>query len=282
MNNILNNNCTLERINQSLDTALNVMKSIPFQYDLIEYFNLIYNKLDEIMRIDENFLKDAECLKIYEVYEKFLNENNNFKNEGKTKLSFITPNSVLLIKCPSIFASYHFLIAVIDNSRTYVDTYQSFGSSYRLRNIRLPFIFFEKSINFLNNINKGRNRDLFYHKLPNLIEIEKNLYGININEYQNKLLEQYKNENEDEDEDEDELTDEQKETLKRLGIDPLIAENLKHIYDLIKSDSVEIHLYSPKSYGGAIKKKNSKKRKYKKNSRKTKRITKSKKRLYSL
>lgn len=278
MNNILNNNCTLERINQSLDTALNVMKSIPFQYDQIEYFNSIYNKLDEIMRNDENFLKDAECLKIYEVYEKFLNENNNFKNEGKTKLSFITPNSVLLIKCPSIFASYHFLIAVIDNNRTYVDTYQSFGSSYRLRNVRLPFKFFEKSINFLNNINKGKNRDLFYHKLPKLIEIEKNLYGININEYQNKLLEQYE-EDENEDKYEDELTDEQKELLKRLGIDPLIAENLERIYNLTKSDSVEIHLYLPKSYGGATKKKNSKKRKYKKNSRRVKRISKSKKRL---
>lgn len=277
MNNILNSNCTLERINQSLDSALNVMKSISFEYDQIEYFNSIYSKLDEIMRNDENFLKDAECLKIYEVYEKFLNENINFKNEGKTKLSFITPNSVLLIKCPSIFASYHFLIAVIDNTRTFVDTYQSFGSSYRLRNIRIPFIFFEKSINFLNNINKGTNRNLFYNKLPKLIKIEQDLYGININEYQNKLLQQY--ENEDEDEHMNDLTDKQSEILNRLGIDPLIAENLERNYELINGDSVEIYLYLPKSYGGATKKKNSKKRKYKKNSRKIKKITKSKKRL---
>lgn len=275
MNNILNSNCTLERINQSLDTALNIMKSIPFQYEMIEYFNSIYNKLNENMLNDENFLKDAECLKIYQVYEKFLNENINFKNEGKTKLSFITPNSVLLIKCPSIFASYHFLIAVIDNSRAYVDTYQSFGSSYRLRKVRVNFDFFEKSINFLNNINKGVNKNLFYHKLPKLIDIEKNLYGIDIDEYQKKLLQQYENEDEDED---NELTDKQKEILDRLGIDPLIAENLERIYNLTKSDSVEIHLYLPKSYGGSIKKKNSKKRKYKKNSRKVKRITKSKKR----
>lgn len=269
------NNCTLERVNKSLNEALIVSKNIPFQNDLVYYFDNIYNELEKKMTDDSDFLKDAECLSIYKLYQKILETNNHFINEGKTKISLIKPNCVLLIKCPSIFASYHYIVAVIDKERTFVDTYQSFGSTYRLRKVKLSFKDFEKSINYLNNINKLKNRDSFYIQLPYLIKIENILYGINIKEYISNLLHEYEDQ-----EYEEELSDLNKkdiEALDKLNIPYLIGDNLKHNYSLFTPNSVDIILYSQNKNGGKMKKKYSKKRQCKKNTKKVNKTQKNKK-----
>ena len=268
------NNCTLERVNQTLNESFNIIKNVPFQYNQIDYFNSIYSKLSEQMKIDENFLKDAECLSIYKLYQKIL-ESNQYENEGKIKPVYIIPNSILLIKCPSIFASYHYLVAVIDENRSYVDTYQSFGSTYRLRKISMSYKEFEFCLNYLNKIKKNIYKNKFAYELPYLLKIENKLNGIDIDEYVNILLEQYKDD--EYDEELSDLNEKDKEILDKLNIPYLIGDNLKHNYSLLKSESVDINLYIVKNFGGKLKKykKNKTNKKNKKN--KTNKTNKSKK-----
>ena len=93
------------------------------------------------MDTDEEFLKDVECIYSRDLFKKILDDTKKY-DVSNIQLNQIEANDILLIKCPSIFAPYYFIIAVVNQAANNIAIYQSFGSSRKLFKKNLPFVTF--------------------------------------------------------------------------------------------------------------------------------------------
>jgi hypothetical protein len=250
-------------IDDTMIDAYKIVMSIPFNNNSILYFNQIYQELNNRIERDKKFLKNVECHYSYQLFKKILDDTNKYDASLNIQLDKIEPNNILLIKCPSIFAPYHFIIVVVSEHGNEVDIYQSFGSSKRLYKLNLPFATFIQLMGRLSTFKDDINFNEDYQMMT---EIESQLYGINIPEYTSFLTEQFeeqqeknRKEQEDDEDDEDdefEIDDATIAKAEELGIAPILYEQLEGQYNLT-SKEIEITQYKlkPNPIGGKAKRK---------------------------
>lgn len=245
-------------INETMIDAYKIVMSIPFNNNSILYFNQIYQELNNRIERDEKFLKDVECYYSYQLFKKILDDTNKYDVSLNIQLNKIEPNNILLINCPSIFASYHFIIVVVSEDGNEVAIYQSFGSSKRLYKINLPYDTF---IELMGRLSTFKNKNDFNKDYKMMTEIESQLYGINIPEYTSFLTEQFEEQQEDDEDDEDdedefEIDDATIAKAHELGIAPVLYEQLEGQYKSTPKE-IEITQYKlkPNPVGGKAKRK---------------------------
>ncbi len=244
-------------INDTMIDAYKIVMSIPFNNNSILYFNQIYQELNNRIERDENFLKDVECHYSYKLFKKILDDTDKYDVLSNIQLNKIEPNNILLIKCPSIFASYHFIIVVVSEDGNEVAIYQSFGSSKRLYKINLPFATF---IELMGRLSTFKNKIDFNKDYQMMTEIESQLYGINIPEYTSFLTEQFEEQQEKNRKEQGdefiEIDDGTIEEAEALGIAPVLYEQLEGQYNLTPKE-IEITQYKlkPNPVGGKAKRK---------------------------
>jgi hypothetical protein len=250
--------CKNPAVNETMNEAFNMVETIPFNKNSDIYLNEIYQAFNNRMTRDENFLKDMECIYSYDLFKKILDDTKKYNVTPNIKLNEIEPNDILLIKCPSIFAPYHFIAVVVNQNGTDVAIYQSFGSSKRLYKINLPFATFITLMERLSTFKDDINFDEDYQMMTQ--EIEPVLYGINIPEYVGILTEHFERQ-------QDlnrallkgdfiEIDEGTIEDAEALGIPPVLYEQLEPQYKLTMKE-IEIRKYKlkPNLAGGKVKRK---------------------------
>lgn len=267
--------CHNPRVNRTLNEAYQISRTIPFNPNSYIYLEKIYEVFHARIESDLEFLKNAECLYTHNLF-KYILENIAMYDSKNIKLNQILPNDILLITCPSIFADYHLLTVVINEDRTQVHIYQSYGTYKRLFKLTLPF---ETFIELMKELSTFKTRD-FLEDYQMMIGIETKLYGINTDEYIQRISIEDEDKDEDEDDsDEDEDVDEKEDkarviaNAKILNIKPKLYQELERQYRSEKE--ITITAYRLKPRGGKrinIKRKTVKlrKRKFRKGSRRNK------------
>lgn len=289
------------KLNESMVKAYNKAMQIQPEQNIRHYFNEIYESYDREMALpsiegdyrneentspneSKNFLEDVECVLSKELFKRIVEATGLFDDLGMVTINRpadipytvqedqIHGNDILFIKCPTVFATYHYITVVVSQDRTQVDVYQSFGSSTLLHKLTLPF---NQFIGYLNDILNYKNPDNFFEKYPTIRSVEENLYGINIKDYM-KLLK----DNEAE-EVEDFRTRKEKADDRKLGLSPYDGITLRSGYDAyINPEDLSINIYrlKPEHHGGKKKRKTKKNIKNKKVTKKrNKRIKKTRK-----
>lgn len=224
------------------------------------YYRMLKIRYKSTEKFDPNlpkFLTFAECRIINKMYNSIckrfiesgvLTEMNNIIN-----INDITSNDILSIQCPTLFAGYHFLFAIVNSSGDKVDIYQSYGNK-PLYFIRLELPIFKQYLNNLKNIkNEPKEQALDHMK-----EIEINLYGNNVDELIDNQIKSY--------EDQDDITSKE------------IMEDYFDRFILNNEDAFKIDMYKfnhsdckQEQVAGKMKKNKTKKRKRKYKRRNTKR-----------
>jgi len=273
--------CNNPRVNRTLNEAYRISRTIPFNPNSYIYLDEIYQVFHARIESDPEFLKNAECLYAHNLFEYILKNSTMYDSEN-IKLNQILPNDILLITCPSIFADYHLFTAVINEDRTQVHIYQSYGTYKRLFKLTLPF---ETFIELMKELSTFKTRD-FLEDYQMMIGIETKLYGINTDEYIQRISEEYEageddsdeDDSDEDDSDEDEDVKEDKARVianaKILNITPNLYANLERLYN-INSNEITITAYRLKPRGGKRTNKKRKtiklrKRKFRKGSRRNK------------
>lgn len=250
--------CMNPFVNATMNEAYNMSKIIPFNNNSDIYLNEIYQAFNNRMATDENFLKDMECLYSYDLFTKILNDTEKYNITPNIQLNQIEPNDILLIKCPSIFAPYHFIAVVVNEVGNEVAIYQSFGSSRRLFKINLPFNTFIELMERLSTFKDDNNFIEDYQMMTQ--EIEPVLYNINIPEYVGFLTENYERRQEysrkELGSDFLEIDDDTIEEAEELGISPVLYEQMEADYNE-PSSKIQITQYKlkPNPVGGKVKRK---------------------------
>lgn len=250
--------CKNPKVNKTMNEAYYMVEALPFNNNSDIYFNEIYQAFNNKMDTDEEFLKDVECLYSRDLFKRILDDTKRYNVSSDIQLNQIEPNDILLIKCPSIFAPYHFIIAVVNQNGTDVAIYQSFGSSKRLYKINLPFATFIQLMERLSTFKDDNNFNEDYQMMTQ--EIEPILYHINIPEYVAILTEHYERQQELNREllkdDFEEIDDDIIAEAEELGISPVLYEQLEPQYNLTLKE-IEITKYSvkPNPIGGRVKRK---------------------------
>jgi len=266
------------KINDTMIDAYKIVMSIPFNNNSILYFNEIYQKLNNSIEENSEFLKDVECLYSYKLFKKILDDTDKYDVLSNIQLNKIEPNNILLIKCPSIFAPYHFIIVVVSEDGNEVAIYQSFGSSKRLYKINLPFATF---IELMGRLSTFKDDNDFNEDYQMMTEIESQLYGINIPEYTSFLTKQFEEQQEKNREllkdDFIEIDEDVIEEADELGISPVLYEQLEGQYNTT-SKEIEITQYKlkPNHVGGKAKRKTRKLKSKKRRQTKRKKYLKTK------
>ena len=268
--------CKNPDVNRTMNEAYQISRTIPFNPNSYIYLDEIYQVFHARIELDPEFLKKVECLYAHNLFEYIL-ENRTMYDSKNIKLNQILPNDILLITCPSIFADYHLFTAVINEDKTQVHIYQSYGTYKRLFKLTFPF---ETFIELMKELSTFKTRD-FLEDYQMMMGIETKLYGINTDEYIQRISVDYEDdEDEDEDEDEDDDEDAKKDKARVianaeiLNITPKLYENLERLYN-INSNEITITAYRLKSKGGKRTNKKRKtvklrKRKFRKGSRRNK------------
>lgn len=239
--------CEIPTINKTLNDAFKISKTVPFSQNSTKYIMDIFNKIKTKMDKEKSFLKDVECVFIHDFFEKLLSETKKY-DLNEVSLDKIKPNSVLIIKCPSIFASYHFIVVVVDETKSKVSVLQSYGSSRRLFHKSLPF---KEFISLMQKLYDFDNSS-FFDNFKNMEPVESILFDIDIPKYLSnlenyyeelkKINEQLNNENNvynennqndednqnDENNDLNEYDDETIEKAKLLKMSPYLYETLEY------------------------------------------------------
>ena len=153
--------CENTDVNKTMVEAYKMAKAIPFNNNSDIYFNQIYEGFSNRMAVDEKFLKDMECIYSRDLFKRILDETEKY-DVSNIQLNQIEPNDILLIKCPSIFAPYHFIIAVVNQAANNIAIYQSFGSSRKLFKKNLPFVTF---IELMGRLSTFKNTINFNHNI---------------------------------------------------------------------------------------------------------------------
>ena len=246
-----------QKVNKTMNEAYDMVEAIPFSNNSDIYFNEIYQAFNNKMDTDTEFLKDVECLYSYKLFKRILDDTKKYNVSSNIQLNQIEPNDILLIKCPSIFAPYHFIIVVVNQIGDKVTIYQSFGSSKRLYKKNLSFDTFIELMVRLSTFKDDINFIEDYQMMTQ--EIEPALYNINIPEYVGFLTENYERLRELNRElldNDDEFDDDTIEEAEELGISPVLYEHLEADYNGPSSE-IEITKYKlkPNPVGGKSKRK---------------------------
>jgi hypothetical protein len=226
---IINPTCTDARVINDLSKAYRFLNFVPFQRDISAYFLNIYRGL-KTLRLGTQFLTDAECFSIYSLFQKFLQNSPNFKSRLNVDFRAIDvryPGYVYQLTTFSVFAPYHYLTIVIGPENKSVDIYQSFGSTMPIYRVTLNIKEFEKCIEILKKIKKnGKN---FLVDINDMLYVETKLYGINLQDYF-KILFEHKENPDNIDPDEEEIDSATTIINKILEEYPQLENTLK-IYD---------------------------------------------------
>ena len=174
--------CPVPPINDTMNDAYQISKTIPFNVNSYIYFDQIYQAFKHEIDSNEEFLKNVECYYSRNLFKEILDRTKMYTTTN-IQLNQIQPNDILLINSPSIFAKYHFIIATVNEDATQVNIYQSYGSYKRLHKITLPIQDFINLMNQLLTLKTGN----FIDDYQLMITIENQLYGINIHEYIERL-----------------------------------------------------------------------------------------------
>jgi hypothetical protein len=247
-----------QKVNKTMNEAYDMVEAIPFSNNSDIYFNEIYQAFNNKMDTDTEFLKDVECLYSYKLFKRILDDTKKYNVSSNIQLNQIEPNDILLIKCPSIFAPYHFIIVVVNQIGDKVTIYQSFGSSKRLYKKNLSFDTFIELMVRLSTFKDDINFIEDYQMMTQ--EIEPALYNINIPEYVGILTEHYEREQEKNrellEDDFEEIDDDVIAEAEELGISPVLYEQLEAQYNITMRE-IEITKYSvkPNPIGGRLKRK---------------------------
>lgn len=247
--------CDVTSVNETMNEAYKYSKTIPFNPNSYIYLNDVYSSFNEKITSDPNFLKYVECELSNKLFKEILTRSNKYDINHHITIQNIQPNDILLIQCPSIFAPYHFITAVINEERTSVSIFQSFGSSMRLHKIEMDYNKFETYLLSLNTYkNEGRE---FIDDYNMLIPIESNLYGINVPEYISTNEAQYTKEDnmyDEEDEDENIII----QNSQKIGLSPRYYEELEYIHS-INGYRLNITAYRVKPPNGGKRKRKTRK-----------------------
>ena len=271
--------CDVSSVNETMNEAYKLSKRVPFNPNSYIYLNEIYNIFNEKITNDPNFLKFVECELSNKLFKEMLTRSNKYNIKENIKIQEIQPNDILLIQCPSIFAPYHFINAVINEEKTSVSIFQSFGSSMRLHKIEMDYNKFQNYLLSLNMYkNKGRT---FIDDYKMMIPIEDDLYGINIPDYiaenEAQFIKKVKEDDEDDEDEEDEEDEEEKirfiENSQQIGLSPRYYEELEYIHS-INMYRLNITAYRVKPPNGGKRKRKSKTVKLRKRNTRKKRNTK--------
>ena len=269
--------CDVSSVNLTMNEAYKFSKSVAFNPNSYIYLNEIYTIFNEKIRNDPDFLKYVECELSNKLFKEILTRSKKYNIKENIEIEEIQPNDILLINCPSIFAPYHFINAVINEDKTSVSIFQSFGSSMRLHKIEMNYNTFQNYLLSLNMYkNKGRT---FIDDYKMMIPIEDDLYGINIPNYiaENEAQFTKKVEEEDIDDEEDEEAEEEKNRMiqnsQQIGLSPRYYEELEYIHS-INMYRLTITAYRVKPPNGGKRKRKSKTSKLRKRNTRKKRNTK--------
>lgn len=242
-------------INETMNEAYKYSKKIPFNPNSYIYLNDIYSIFNEKITNDPNFLKYVECELSNKLFKEILTRSNKYDINQNITVQNIQPNDILLIQCPSIFAPYHFITAVINEERTSVSIFQSFGSSMRLHKIEMDYNRFETYLLSLNMYkNEGRE---FIDDYKMMLPIESNLYGINVPDYIATNEAQYTEEDniyDEDDEDDNRII----QNSKLIGLFTRYYEELERIHT-INNYRLNITAYRVKPPNGGKRKRKTRK-----------------------
>lgn len=265
--------CDVSSVNQTMNEAYKISKRVPFNPNSYIYLNEIYNIFNEKITNDPDFLKYVECELSNKLFKEILTRSEKYNIKEDIKIEEIQPNDILLIKCPSIFAPYHFINAVINEEKTSVSIFQSFGSSMRLHKIEMNYNTFQNYLLSLNMYRKeGRT---FIDDYNMMLPIESNLYGINVPDYIAINEAQFNKKEEDE---EDDIDDDEEEKIRimvnsqQIGLSPRYYENLEYTHSINKN-RLTITAYRVKPPNGGKRKRKSKTVKLRKRNTRKKRNT---------
>ena len=177
--------CDHKVIHEKITHAIEIANTVEFNSDSYAYLNDVYNKLKEVMRGNSSFMENLECLSIYKMMKALLSSLRKYEVKKNISLDKISSGDILLIKCPSIFASYHFITAVVNHAKTEVSVFQSYGSYKKLHKMTLRYSEFMSLLRDLKTF-KDADFDTTYKMM---INVEEKLYGINEREYIARLQE---------------------------------------------------------------------------------------------
>jgi hypothetical protein len=175
-----------EWMKNMLDKMIKIADGTRIFINPARYFKLLYGKyILEKMRFRATesyehkfpkFLEYAECRIIYTMYKKICNNlvTRGILSRSKplNNMQHIDSNDILLIQCPSFFASYHFIFAVVNSSRENVNIYQSYGNK-PLYNITINLPEFKQHLQNMQNL-KYYTKE---HALSMIKYFEKRVYG---------------------------------------------------------------------------------------------------------
>ena len=235
--------CNNKEVNDTLNTAYKIFieSKIPFNADATIYINEIYKLLNTKMKKDPNFLLNTECILIHNLFENILNKIDKYNIEN-INIENISKNDILLIKCNSCFASYHFLLAVINKNKKKVNIYQSFGSSVKLFKKTISYIDFIRYLKTLHKIQEKKPKN-FVDYYTEMLPVEENLYGIDVNSYIEILNKKYSNsEDYEEDEDDEDLKND-KLKAESIKLPFIVYENLENEFNIAHNFPLEITAY---------------------------------------
>ena len=253
--------CKNTDVNSTMTEAIEDSRTIPFNNNSFIYLNNIYNLFQQKMDTNETFLKDMECVFSHNLFQEILNETHNYTS-SRINLDSIKANDILFIFCPSIFATYHYIVVVVNEDKTQVAIYQSFGSTIRLHQIIMEY---NRFIELMTKISTFNQNNKFEDDFIMMIPIESELYGLDTNKYIQKLEDYYHQNEDDEDDDED---DEDDITIGDITISSTLYDNLERQHSL-NNGEIKITAYRVRTGG---KKRNTRKKRTKKNNNKSKRI----------
>ena len=219
--------CDVKEVNETMNEAYKLSKRVPFNPNSYIYLNEIYNIYNEKITNDPNFLKFVECELSNKLFKEMLTLSKKYNIKENIKIHEIQPNDILLIQCPSIFAPYHFINAVVNEDKTSVSIFQSFGSSMRLHKIEMDYNTFH---NYLLSLDMYKNEGrTFIDDYNMMLPIESNLYGINVPDYIAENEAQYTEEDniyDEDDEDEHRII----QNSQEIGLSPRYYEELENTH----------------------------------------------------
>ena len=222
--------CDHKVIHEKITHAIEIAKTVEFNSDSYVYLNNVYNKLKEVMRGNNSFMENLECLSIYKMMKALLSSLRKYEVEKNISLDKISSGDILLIKCPSIFASYHFITAVVNHAKTEVSVFQSYGSYKKLHKMTLRYSEFMSLLQDLKTF-KSADFDATYKMM---INVEEKLYGINEREYIARL-QQAQPPVDNNNLFSNMTPNSHIERAEKLNIPPDIYENLEHNFNINQS-----------------------------------------------
>ena len=243
--------CASKNVNDKMQRGIDVAKTAKFNCDSYLFLNDIFKKFKSELRKNSKFLEFLECSQISSLFDEFLNDSGNYNKTENIDLCSINGGDILTIKCPSIFASYHFIVVAVNLEKTQVSIIQSYGNFLKFHKIDMSFDEFIDLLTTLNSFNPESKS--FDDAFPEMIEVESKLYGVDDKEYIEHLERRRRSVEKSMKNNGDNLLslsnseeNSYKERAKALDIPPEVYENLEYQYG-INEISLEITSYRVKT-----------------------------------